>query len=312
VAAIVNERWFVNFILYDALSGEKLCYTPIMSGAVACALQWRRRPVMSVLVVFKHHDSAIASEAAGKRCQQALLTRDIGLRLACIGICEYLQKRWQLRVYVEPSVAQRNDIRGTFPFIPSLLLSPPESSMSSDNKNRSNSSNGPSQLLANPTSASITPPQSDGIFIDFCITLGGMITLLSVCLTITRIGDGTLLHLNSLFSSSKSSCYIPPVLSFSRGTLGFLTPFDCKDYRVLIDRIMMSSQPGHAKVDDDGAVVTVCERTRLHCGVIRRNRNAAVVSTTPLRIVSPATLSTNMSAIPKVNSGFVDEWTLTT
>jgi len=38
---------------------------------------------------------------------------------------------------------------------------------------------------------------------------------------VTLGGDGTILHATSLFSST----YVPPVLSFSLGTLGFLLPF---------------------------------------------------------------------------------------
>ncbi len=41
--------------------------------------------------------------------------------------------------------------------------------------------------------------------VDFAITLGG---------------DGTILHLSSLFQQS-----VPPIVSFSLGSLGFLLPF---------------------------------------------------------------------------------------
>ena len=40
-------------------------------------------------------------------------------------------------------------------------------------------------------------------------------------LVITLGGDGTILHASSLFKSGA----VPPVLSFSMGTLGFLLPF---------------------------------------------------------------------------------------
>ncbi|CAN6663647.1 NADH kinase Pos5p, mitochondrial [Trichomonascus vanleenenianus] len=45
-------------------------------------------------------------------------------------------------------------------------------------------------------------------------------------LLVTLGGDGTILHAASLFASTPE---IPPVLSFSLGTLGFLLPFDIKD-----------------------------------------------------------------------------------
>eukprot|EP01025_Chloroclados_australasicus_P028175 TRINITY_DN27973_c1_g4_i1.p1 TRINITY_DN27973_c1_g4~~TRINITY_DN27973_c1_g4_i1.p1 ORF type:complete len:420 (-),score=24.96 TRINITY_DN27973_c1_g4_i1:281-1441(-) len=56
--------------------------------------------------------------------------------------------------------------------------------------------------------------------VDFCITLGG---------------DGTVLHLASLFTRDRP---LPPVISFSMGTLGFLTPFDVNDYKYHIRRVI--------------------------------------------------------------------------
>ncbi|ODQ51591.1 ATP-NAD kinase [Saitoella complicata NRRL Y-17804] len=44
---------------------------------------------------------------------------------------------------------------------------------------------------------------------------------------ITLGGDGTILHAASLFSTTK----VPPILSFSLGTLGFLLPFNFRDFR---------------------------------------------------------------------------------
>lgn len=43
----------------------------------------------------------------------------------------------------------------------------------------------------------------------------------AIDLVITLGGDGTILHASSLFKSGA----VPPVLSFSMGTLGFLLPF---------------------------------------------------------------------------------------
>lgn len=50
-------------------------------------------------------------------------------------------------------------------------------------------------------------------------------------LVLTLGGDGTILHASSLFKSGA----VPPVLSFSMGTLGFLLPFRT------FDRPQMSS-----------------------------------------------------------------------
>ena len=46
-------------------------------------------------------------------------------------------------------------------------------------------------------------------------------------------GDGTLLHLNSLF---RADC--PPVVCFNLGSLGFLTPFPFDTYPILLPRII--------------------------------------------------------------------------
>ncbi|KAH8550914.1 ATP-NAD kinase-like domain-containing protein, partial [Umbelopsis sp. PMI_123] len=54
--------------------------------------------------------------------------------------------------------------------------------------------------------------------VDFAITLGG---------------DGTMLHISSLFPKAA-----PPVLSFSLGTLGFLMPFDIQNYRSVLTNIV--------------------------------------------------------------------------
>ena len=55
--------------------------------------------------------------------------------------------------------------------------------------------------------------------VDLCITLGG---------------DGTVLHLASLFVADEP---LPPVVSFAMGTLGFLTPFDVTDFAATLDRV---------------------------------------------------------------------------
>lgn len=44
-------------------------------------------------------------------------------------------------------------------------------------------------------------------------------------------GDGTLLHTSVLFETFP----VPPVLAFSCGSLGFLMPFEPKDYKEVID-----------------------------------------------------------------------------
>ncbi|KAL1681877.1 ATP-NAD kinase-like domain-containing protein [Schizophyllum commune] len=84
-----------------------------------------------------------------------------------------------------------------------------------------------------PHGAEVWRPGQDSPKIDLVVTLGG---------------DGTILHASSLFSTDA----VPPVLSFSMGTLGFLLPFHVDDYA----RALESVFEGKA---------TVLNRMRLAC-----------------------------------------------
>ncbi|KAL1746163.1 ATP-NAD kinase-like domain-containing protein [Schizophyllum fasciatum] len=84
-----------------------------------------------------------------------------------------------------------------------------------------------------PHGAEVWRPGQDSPKIDLVITLGG---------------DGTILHASSLFSTDA----VPPVLSFSMGTLGFLLPFHVDDYA----RALESVFEGKA---------TILNRMRLAC-----------------------------------------------
>ena len=67
-------------------------------------------------------------------------------------------------------------------------------------------------------------------------------------LVVTLGGDGTALHYNLLFNDSHT---IPLLLSFSMGTLGFLTPFDIQDSHHIIDMMLQAVRPGKQR-DTDG------------------------------------------------------------
>ncbi|KAI0752985.1 ATP-NAD kinase [Daedaleopsis nitida] len=84
-----------------------------------------------------------------------------------------------------------------------------------------------------PNGVKVWRPGPDAQPIDLVITLGG---------------DGTILHASSLFKVGA----VPPVLSFSMGTLGFLLPFHIDDYTKAID----SAFAGR---------ITVLHRMRLSC-----------------------------------------------
>ncbi|PWY70172.1 ATP-NAD kinase [Aspergillus heteromorphus CBS 117.55] len=58
-----------------------------------------------------------------------------------------------------------------------------------------------------------------------------------VDLTVTLGGDGTILHASSLFATC---CNVPPVLSFSMGTLGFLSEWKLAEYKRAFREVYMS------------------------------------------------------------------------
>lgn len=57
----------------------------------------------------------------------------------------------------------------------------------------------------------------------------------TVDLAVTLGGDGTVLHLASLFREDEP---LPPTLSFAMGTLGFLTPFNASMARSVLSRLL--------------------------------------------------------------------------
>ncbi|KXN85313.1 NADH kinase pos5, mitochondrial [Leucoagaricus sp. SymC.cos] len=67
-------------------------------------------------------------------------------------------------------------------------------------------------------------------------------------LVVTLGGDGTILHASSLFSAGA----VPPVLSFSMGTLGFLLPFHIDDFAKALECVFEGK-------------ATVLNRMRLAC-----------------------------------------------
>lgn len=80
---------------------------------------------------------------------------------------------------------------------------------------------------ANGTSSSSSSSQQQQI--DLCITLGG---------------DGTVLHLASLFGADEQP--VPPVISFAMGTLGFLTPFNAAMARTVLSRLLWPPWQGES------------------------------------------------------------------
>lgn len=73
-------------------------------------------------------------------------------------------------------------------------------------------------------------------------------------LLVTLGGDGTILKSASLFADH----LVPPVLSFSLGTLGFLLPYDFNNFKQAFDKVYLSN-------------AKVLQRSRLECHIIKRN-----------------------------------------
>ena len=82
-------------------------------------------------------------------------------------------------------------------------------------------------------------------------------------------GDGTLLHASSIF---QKSC--PPVLSFSMGSLGFLTPFEFKFHDKILNEVISGN-------------VAVLLRTRLKCTIVKEGLKKKSSSEASFRSVSP-------------------------
>ncbi|GLB37779.1 putative ATP-NAD kinase [Lyophyllum shimeji] len=84
-----------------------------------------------------------------------------------------------------------------------------------------------------PHGAEVWKPGPNAERIDLVVTLGG---------------DGTILHASSLFSAGA----VPPVLSFSMGTLGFLLPFHIDDFAKALESVFTGK-------------ATILNRMRLAC-----------------------------------------------
>ena len=98
-------------------------------------------------------------------------------------------------------------------------------------------------------------------------------------------GDGTMLHINSLFPVE-----VPPVLAYNFGSLGFLTPFPPEEYESAIDRVL-------------AADCDLFYRRRLECHIVKAKmqgklEDVAVNEVVISRGVSPmCTLDVMMNGI---------------
>lgn len=101
-------------------------------------------------------------------------------------------------------------------------------------------------------------------------------------LVLTLGGDGTVLYTSWLFQR-----IVPPILSFSLGSLGFLTNFAFPTYKPTLDRIM------------EGSGMRVNMRMRFTCTVYRSSRNS---TSSRQRSRTPSVVSTTASSLPSTST----------
>ncbi|KAG8880230.1 NADH kinase pos5 [Tulasnella sp. 332] len=116
----------------------------------------------------------------------------------------------------------------------------------------------------------------------------------SINLVITLGGDGTILHASSLFREGP----VPPVLSFSLGTLGFLLPFHIESYQKAIAHAFS----GHA---------TVLPRMRLACRLLDANGDHRSGSASGFQLMNEVTLHRGRSPHLAMIDAYIDGQHLT-
>jgi NAD kinase len=80
-------------------------------------------------------------------------------------------------------------------------------------------------------------------------------------LVITLGGDGTLLYVSMLFQK-----WVPPVVSFDLGSLGFLTPFSFVDHKKVMKKVLKNKD------------LEMNLRIRVHCGLYRKEHGQDVLA----------------------------------
>ncbi|CAD6333934.1 unnamed protein product [Miscanthus lutarioriparius] len=97
-------------------------------------------------------------------------------------------------------------------------------------------------------------------------------------LIVTLGGDGTVLWAASLFKGP-----VPPVVAFSLGSLGFMTPFPSEQYRECLGNVLKQS-------------FSITLRSRLQCHVIRDAAKEQVETEEPILVLNEVTIDRGMSS----------------
>ncbi|GAB4835244.1 hypothetical protein Ancab_000153 [Ancistrocladus abbreviatus] len=99
-----------------------------------------------------------------------------------------------------------------------------------------------------------------------------------VDLVVTLGGDGTVLWAASLFKGP-----VPPVVPFSLGSLGFMTPFYSEHYQESLDSILRGP-------------ISITLRHRLQCHVIREAKKNELETEEPILVLNEVTLDRGISS----------------
>jgi NAD+ kinase len=99
----------------------------------------------------------------------------------------------------------------------------------------------------------------------------------AIDLILTLGGDGTVLYTSWLFQKGQ----VPPIIPFHLGSLGFLTPFDFKDVRKVLERVV-GCEIG---TQNAGGGVRVNMRMRFKC-TVWRSRGTAITAGGSSTVVS--------------------------
>ncbi|CAL4972074.1 unnamed protein product [Urochloa decumbens] len=99
-----------------------------------------------------------------------------------------------------------------------------------------------------------------------------------VDLIVTLGGDGTVLWAASLFKGP-----VPPVVAFSLGSLGFMTPFPSEQYRECLDNVL-------------NGPFSITLRNRLQCHVIRDAAKDELVTEDPILVLNEVTIDRGISS----------------
>lgn len=101
---------------------------------------------------------------------------------------------------------------------------------------------------------------------------------LKVDLVITLGGDGTVLWAASLFKGP-----VPPVVPFSMGSLGFMTPFYSEHYKESLDSVLQGP-------------ISITLRHRLQCHVIRESAKHEFETEEPILVLNEVTIDRGISS----------------